>query len=94
MIQSPIQELAIFILDKFRNPNTDMRYLGGSSNHMHLMRDAMKTLNSLSKTKDKTEKIKTLNQLRGQVLTLNAVQYFSDQEVEEILIKIDLAEEK
>ncbi len=93
MAQDSTQEMAVFILDKFRYPNADMRYFGGSSTHMHLMRDVMETLKSLGRTRDQSKRQGLFEELRGQVLALRAVEYYSDKEVEEILTKIDKAEE-
>ena len=87
-----IKDLGLFILDKFKRPNHDMRYLGASSDHAQIERDIMRTLNSLSATRDKAETESLLNVLRGHVLAMHAVRYYSRAEVDEILDKIDKLE--
>lgn len=92
MQHDPIKELGLFILDKFKRPNHDMRYLGATSDVALIERDIMRTLNSLSTTRDKATTKGLLNDLRGHVLALHAVRYYSQAEVDELLDKIDKAE--
>ena len=59
---------------------------------MQIERDIMRTLNSLGSTRNREDTKELLNELRGHVLALQAVRYFSQSETDEIMDKIEKAE--
>jgi hypothetical protein len=88
-----IQELTGFLLDKFRHPNSDWRYLGGPSSHVQLFRDIKRTLNKLQTEQNSAKRVELLDTLKGQVMLLQAVEYYSEAEMNDIVESIESIKE-
>ena len=93
MVQAAIHELTGYILDKFRAPNGDWRYLGGPSNYVETFRDVRRTLNSLNQEKDSAIKLELLTVLEGQIMILEALSYYSETEMKTIIDMIESIKE-
>lgn len=86
--------MAEHILDSFRYPSIDVRHLGSKTEHAQLIHESIRLLDEIRRTTDVVVRSEQLNQLKGNILALETLQYYSQDEAIEIVTKINNAEKQ